>query len=155
MRARLVAVVLCIAGALLGAVPASAAQRPDARMVRAVNALRIAHGVPQLRASPALGRSAGSFSRWMARTGYFGHVSRRAHLAPGQGHGCFGEVIARHADGHPRVRQTIRLWRSSKPHRDVLLGSSYRWIGAGRALGVFDGWRTTLWTVQVGCSSRG
>jgi uncharacterized protein YkwD len=150
-----VAVVVCIAGALLAAAPAWAAQRADARMVRAVNAFRAAHGVAPLRSSPELGRSAGSFSRWMARTGTFGHVSRRAYIAPGQRHGCFGEVIARHAGGHPRVRRTVRMWRASKPHRDVLLDSSYRWMGAGRALGVFDGSRTTLWTVQVGCSSRG
>jgi uncharacterized protein YkwD len=155
LQGRLVAAVVCMVGVLLGAEPASAAHRSDARMIRAVNAIRSAHGVAPLRHSPELRRSASSFSRWMLQTGFFGHVSRRAHLAPGQRRGCFGEVLARHTGSHPRVRRTIRMWHASAAHRAVLLDPSYRWMGAGAALGLFDGWRTTLWTVQVGCSENG
>jgi uncharacterized protein YkwD len=123
-------------------------------MVRAVNAFRAQHGVAPLRSSSHLGRAAGSFSRWMLDTGFFGH-RRRAYATPGHARACFGEVLARHTGGHPRVGSTLRMWDASGRHRAVLLDGRYRWIGAGRALGAFKGWRTTLWTVRVGCSRRG
>ena len=144
---------LVVAGAATP--PAHASSRSEARMVRAVNAFRAAHGVAPLRPSRHLRREAGSFSRWMLDADVFAHAERRASLAPGQTQGCYGEVLARHTGGHPRVRRTLRMWDASAPHRDVLLDRRYRWIGAGRALGAFDGWRTTLWTVRVGCSRRG
>jgi uncharacterized protein YkwD len=154
LRPALVAVSACLAALVLGAAPA-AASRSESRMVRAVNHFRSAHALPRLRASSDLGRSAGGYSRWMLRTGYFGHASRPARLAPGRRFGCFGEVLARHTGAHPRVRRTMRMWKGSGGHRAVLLNRSYGWVGAGKALGVFHGWRTTLWTVQVGCSRKG
>ena len=154
--ARLAVPLICllvVAGA--AAPPAHASSRAEARMVRAVNAFRAAHGVAPLRPSRHLRREAGSFSRWMLDAGVFAHARRHASLAPDQTRECYVEVLARHAGAHPRVRRTVRMWDASAPHRGVLLDRRYRWIGAGRAHGAFGGWRTTLWTVRVGCSRRG
>ncbi len=124
-------------------------------MIKALNAFRMSHGVGALRTSPQLARSAESYSEWMAHTGFFGHRPRQAYLAAGRRFGCFGEVLARHRGRGGRVRRTLREWERSPAHRAVILNPSYDWVGAGRARGVFHGSRSTVWTVEVGCSARG
>ncbi len=124
-------------------------------MIEALNAFRMSHGVERLRTSAKLTRSAESYSEWMVITGFFGHRPRRAYVSAGRRFGCFGEVLARHRGGGAQVRRTLRDWEHSPAHRAVILNPSYDWVGAGRARGVFDGSRSTVWTVQVGCSARG
>jgi uncharacterized protein YkwD len=143
-----------VLGLALGAHPA-AAKEGNKKMIRAINDLRASHGVGRLKSSAKLERSAESYSDWMAATGFFGHRPRHAYVPASRISGCFGEIIAQHSEKRAMVRRTVRNWAGSPPHRKVMLDRRYDWVGAGRARGLFGGSRATVWTVQVGCSSRG
>ncbi len=142
-----------ILGLAFGAGPAEAKEETG-NMIRAINAFRASHGVKPLRTSRRLGRSAESYSQWMADTGFFRHRARRFYEAAARRYGCFGEVLARTTGRRAAVRETVRGWIRSPMHRSVILDPDFGWAGAGRATGLFGGART-LWTVQVGCSVRG
>lgn len=127
--------------------PASAtAKSPAKRMIHAANEWRAAHGLGALRGSKRLNRSAKGRARRMIRHDFFAHPSRL--YVPRFDR--VGEVLELHGGKRARVRRTLRKWANSPGHRAVLLSSSFRRIGAGRASGWYQGQRVTIWVVRVG-----
>jgi uncharacterized protein YkwD len=142
---------LCALAALaLGppAVAAAASAPADAAyaaaMVRAINVLRGRHGLRPLAPSAPLTRGAAAHSRSMVRYGYIGHARK---IRPA-GFRLAGEIIEWHGAPRPRIALALRMWMNSPGHRRLLLGSRFRYVGAGTAAG--GRWR--LWTVRFGAS---
>jgi uncharacterized protein YkwD len=102
-------------------------------VVRVMNSVRAANGVPPLRIGPALTRAARSHSVDMARRGYFDH-------------GAFVQRLRRFGVRAPYVGENlasgttplsaaaiVQMWVASPPHRQNLLDRSFRLIGVGVA----------------------
>ena len=134
--------------ACMFAVPATAtAASPEALMLQKVNAFRAAHGVPKVRFSSSLAHSAGSYSRHMMRSGYFGHASR---IHASRRFRTLGEIIEIHRGLRAGVSTAFRAWVNSPPHRSVMLMSQFKFAGAGFVSGRFHGHRDTIWTMHFG-----
>src|SRR5919109_443366 len=145
-RARVGACCALVAIAALAHTPTDAGASTPA-MVRKINAYRNANGLPSLRYSPSLGRSSTAYASRMMATDYFGHASR---IQASSSFSRLGEVLAYYR-GWRIVRSAIvRRWLRSPTHRAVLLSRSFRYVGAGRSRGYFDGSRTTIWVAQFG-----
>jgi uncharacterized protein YkwD len=102
-------------------------------VVRVMNSVRAANGVPPLRIGPALTRAARSHSVDMARRGYFDHgafvqrLRRFGVRAP-----YIGENLASGATPLSAAA-IVQMWIASPPHRQNLLDRSFRLIGVGVA----------------------
>ena len=133
-------------GVALPAAPASA--RPaEVKMVRTINKIRHANGLPRLRPAYSLFVSARLYSRRMIRSDYFGHLSRipvasRWNLA--------GETIEWHSGWRLSPRRAVYRWMASPPHRAVLLSRRFSRIGVGRARGRYGRRMATMWVAHVG-----
>ncbi len=128
---------------------------PERAVVRAVNAERVARGLPALRAARTLSRSAEGRTRDQLRYGRLSHTSsdgtpfaRRIARA-----GTFrvaGELLAFAPRGvSSRAREIVRMWLASPVHRAALLDGGYRIIGVGRARGAMRGQRVSLVTADL------
>jgi uncharacterized protein YkwD len=116
-------------------------------MLEKVNSYRAAHGVPKVRLSRSLARSASSYSHHMMRSGYFGHASR---IHASRRFRSLGEIIEIHRGLKAGVGTAFRAWVNSPPHRSVMLMSQFKVAGAGFVSGRFRGHRDTIWTMQFG-----
>jgi uncharacterized protein YkwD len=132
----------------VAAFPAQAAAKsPAKRMVNRINVIRSAHGLPKVRFSYSLTRSSKRYARRLMRRGVFAHASRiRANPA----FGTLGEVLELHPSYQLRIARTVDQWLHSRSHRRVLLSSSMRYVGAGRARGSFHGSSSTIWVAHFG-----
>lgn len=125
----------------------AATDQTEQSVVEAINHVRAAHGLRHLTPSPSLADSAGRWSASQMRSDYYGHASRI------QASGRFrtlGEVIFLHGGVRPRVGLTVSAWMHSAIHTQILLSPAFRYVGAGRVTGDFNGRRSTIWTVQLG-----
>ncbi len=61
-----------------------------------------------------------------------------------------GEVLELHGGRRPQTNAVLRRWANSSGHRAVLTSSAYRWVGAARAVGRYNGSRATIWVVRLG-----
>jgi len=130
------------------ALPAYAQASPaEDAMVGAINEARQSRGLPGLRESPLLSRSAASYSRYMIARDFFGHLSA---VRMSTRFSLRGEILAWHSGANPRVRPTLRSWLASPAHRTVILHSRMRYVGAGLARGQFGGRTSSVWTVHFG-----
>ena len=130
-----------------GGGPAAAAPGGSAGMVGAINKVRARHGLPPLRSSPSLGRSATRFSQRLMRSGSFGHASRV------QASGRFrslGEALGMHLGRGAGIRSTVRQWLGSPTHRPIVLTRSMNFLGVGFTRGRFRRHRATIWVLQTG-----
>ena len=162
--------VLALGGAVLASAglpaPAAGAASPrldktEKRVVRLINRNRMMFGLPKLRVSRPLTRSADSHSRDMARRRFFAHSSsngqsferrvRRFKRAV-----RLGENIAfvprRRRGGRRAARQVVSMWINSPAHRDVLFSRGFRRIGVARRSGRLGESRVTVFTADF--SSR-
>jgi uncharacterized protein YkwD len=129
-------------------VPATAsATSPEALMLQKVNAFRAAHGVPKVRFSASLAHSAASYSRYMMRSGYFGHAS---HIHASSRFRTLGEIIEIQRGMSAGVNEAFHAWVNSPPHRSVMLMSAFKMAGAGFVSGRFHGYNDTIWTMHFG-----
>jgi uncharacterized protein YkwD len=129
-------------------VPASAsAISPDMAMLQKVNAFRKSHGVPPVHFSRSLANSAGAYSNYMMRHGYFGHASR---IHASRRFRTLGEIIEIHRGLSAGVDTAFRAWINSPPHRSVMLMRQFKLAGAGFVSGSFQGHRDTIWTMHFG-----
>ena len=90
--------------------PALAAPSRTTRMIQSINRVRARDGLPSLRASSSLKRSASRFSHRLMATGSFGHAARV------QASGRFsrlGEALGMHLGRGVGIRSTLRLWLRS------------------------------------------
>ena len=115
-------------------------------MVRTINGIRHAHGLPRLRQADSLFDSARRYANRMMRTGRFGHLAR-IPVAPRWR--IAGETLEWHTGWRLRPRRTVELWMSSPEHRGILLARRFRRIGVGYARGRFRGARATMWVAHL------
>ncbi len=114
---------------------------PEIAIVRAVNAQRVAHGVPALKAVRGLSRVAERHSRDQLRRDRLGHDSSdgtpfAGRIAQAGRYRTAGEVIAFTSRGSSsRARSVVRLWMRSPGHRAQLLDPRFRVVGVGRVRG--------------------
>lgn len=116
-------------------------------MVDAINELRERHGLHALRHSPSLAQTAGSYSSFLMRRNWLGHVY--PIRASGRFH-QIGEVLSIHGGTGRRIGGTISRWLQSSAHRSVVLSPYFRWAGAGVSHGRFSGGRASIWVLQAG-----
>lgn len=146
LRVRTAALFVLLAAVLI--VPASAtAMSPARAMLKKVNAYRAAHGVGKVRFSRSLSHSASSYSRYMMRSGYFGHSSR---IHASRRFRTLGEIIEIQRGMRAGVSTAFRAWIHSPPHRSIILMGTFKFAGAGFVSGRFHGHRNTIWTMHFG-----
>jgi uncharacterized protein YkwD len=141
--------VLCVLAAclLVPAAPASAGRSAESQMLNKINSYRAGHGLPKVRRSKSLTRSAERYSWKQMNSGYFGHSNR---IQASSKYSRLGEILAWSQGGSARVNNTFRMWLNSSGHRAVIMDRGFRYAGAGRASGNFRGDTATIWTVQFG-----
>jgi uncharacterized protein YkwD len=145
-RVRTAALFVLLAALLI--VPASAtAMSPARAMLKKVNAFRAAHGVGKVRFSRSLSHSASSYSRYMMRSGYFGHSS---HIHASRRFRTLGEIIEIQRGMRAGVGTAFSAWIHSPPHRSIILMGTFKFAGAGFVSGRFHGQRDTIWTMHFG-----
>ena len=158
--------VMAVLVLLVSAMDASAAKRTarvtgsfdsvESEIVRRVNDIRQASGLPGLRANGDLGDAADSHSRGMIASGQFSHDSangtpcdvriRRFVKAR-----IVGETIAWLAGttAAQQAARTVELWMNSPPHKATLLTPSFRRIGVSRKGGSMFGRRGVAVTLDL------
>jgi uncharacterized protein YkwD len=134
------------AGAML--LPTSAvAADAEREAVDALNDVRRASGLPALRVSKNLNRSAGEYARKMLRLDYFGHGPS---IDVAGGFQSAGETLAWHSGWNAQPRRTVSRWMASPGHRAILLSPGFRWVGMGLARGRLGSSVATTWVAHVG-----
>lgn len=131
--------------ALLPAAPAAANAQRDA--IDQLNKIRVAHGLPALRASRSLHQSSTRYARHIVSSGYFGHMSR---IAVSSGFRRAGETLEMHSGWQPDPGLAIQGWMNSPTHRAVLLSPQFKWVGMGIAKGRNANGAYTVWVAHVG-----
>jgi len=138
----------CVLVLLALLVPAAVADADaEQEAIEELNQIRRSHGLPGLRSSDSLHRSASRYAREMIRRNFFGH-SARIDVA-GQFRSA-GEALAMHTGWGAQPRGTVSQWMNSPPHRALLLSSRFRWVGMGLARGRLGSRATTTWVAHVG-----
>lgn len=128
----------------------------EKRVVRLINRNRMYWGLPKVRVSRPLQRSADYHSRDMLRGNFFAHSSsnglsfhRRVRRFK-RGANRVGENLAyvprRRRGAH--ARQIVTMWINSPTHRAVLFNRSFRRIGIARRTGSLGRLRATVWTAD-------
>ena len=130
----------------------------------AVNHFRLAHGVPPLRESAGLDKSARQHSLEMGRRGYFAHSSvdgtsfwrriERYYPQGGASYWSVGENLVWRAPSLSAAK-AMNLWATSPPHLANLLSSRWRQIGisavaVAHAPGVYGGAHAVIITTDFG-----
>lgn len=146
-RPVLLAICVSVALAVLAAPVSAQAASPARAMTNEINKVRARNGLPALRHSRSLDRSANRYSHFLMRRNFLGHMSR---IRASSRFSRLGETLALHRGWRARVRSTVRRWMHSPSHRRALLSPGFRWAGAGKARGRFGRMRATIWTVQLG-----
>ena len=123
-------------------VPAhAAASRAESAIVRLLNNERARYGLPGLRLSSALTRSAEQHSWDCLRHDWISHISSDG-TAPGR---RIARVTAARASGETMAwsqrgagsgaRSIVRMWMGSAAHRSIVLSPKFRRVGVGRIRG--------------------
>ena len=121
-------------------------------LCRAINAFRAQHGKPPLKVSVALTRAAEWMSHDMANHDNFDHVDSHGRDFEAR-LGAFGYHAATKAEniaaGESSAAAALAQWKASPPHRSILLKSSLKVMGVGRARNIEStfGW---YWTADFG-----
>lgn len=147
-RCRMLILGALVACLLLPAAPASAGVSAEVQMVRKANAYRAKHGLPKLRMSKSLMRSAERYSWRQLNGGYYGHSNR---IQASGGFRRLGEILVYLRGREARVRHAFYQWLRSPGHRALIVDRNFRYVGAGRASGRFGGrGNATIWTMHFG-----
>jgi uncharacterized protein YkwD len=109
--------------------PVQARDHTTSSLVRAMNHVRAAHGLPGLRVNRALARAARHHSSEMARSGLFSHGAFEQRLRSYIHSKMVGENLAwmQGCDG----QKAVQMWLNSPPHRQVMLTRAFRRVGVG------------------------
>ena len=144
-RARAAVAVLLVAGAVAALPPPAPAATPV--VVKKINKVRRAHGLPALRYSPSLARSSRRFARHLMRVDRFAHARR---VLAGGHFWRLGECLGRQLGWRLRPSRVVRGWLRSPRHRAIVLSRRFNRVGAGRARGLLWGRPSTIWVAQFG-----
>jgi len=112
----------------------------------AINWARQNAGLRPLNRSRRLIRSSRARSELMMRADFFAHPSVLSVPTFDR----VGEVLELHGGRRPQTNAVLKRWANSSGHRAVLTSSAYRWMGAARAIGRYNGSRATIWVVRLG-----
>jgi uncharacterized protein YkwD len=105
-----------------------------------MNRVRAAHGLRPLRFDPRLERAARSHSHTMISTGSFSHGEFGSRLLRFDvGGRLAGENLAWGSGGAGSARAIVAAWLASPAHRANLLRPSFRRVGVGALVGIFQG----------------
>jgi uncharacterized protein YkwD len=148
LRVRILVWVALAPAAIFALTPETAtAAAPTRTMVSKIDAFRAARGLPRLRVSGSLRKSARRYSHHLMRRGVFAHAAR---IQASRRFRTLGEILEIHYDRRARATFAFHQWLRSPSHRAAILNSSFRWIGAGRTAGRFRGHGATIWVVHFG-----
>ena len=133
---------------------------------RLVNAARSRNGLPALKSSPKLRRSANRHSAEMVNGDYFSHdgpggsspgarIARTGYFAGADFYG-WGENIAAGTGKLGSPKAIVRAWMGSSGHRTVILASGFREMGVGVSRGhpLNGSANSATYTLDVGYRSR-
>jgi uncharacterized protein YkwD len=132
---------------------ASSASTDDMRaaVVCLINQQRNAHGLPSLKVSQRLNRSAQAWNQAMVLSGNFTHGANFAGRISAVGYDwqSAGENIA---TGFPTPRSVVNAWMASPDHCRNILDPSYRDIGTGETPSTVGSWanQPATWTQDFG-----
>ena len=147
LRLLLTSAFLCALAASVVPAPAGAAVSLRGNgMMDAINGARAEAGLRPLRPSRRLVRSSAARSELMMRADFFAHPARLRVPTFDR----VGEVLELHGGRHPRTRGALRRWVNSPGHWSVISSRRFRWVGAARAVGRYQGNRATIWVVRFG-----
>jgi uncharacterized protein YkwD len=164
MRFRTVATSVALAAVLLISTAATATAGPNSsyrwQLFLAINEIRHQHHLRPLLLSDGLDAAAQGHSRDMVRRNFFAHttptggtLADRIRRSPFKTHGAWaaGENIAWGSGSVGSPRNVLRMWLASSTHRAILLSSTWRFVGIGRATGNFRGQASAaVWTADFG-----
>jgi len=132
-----------VAAASLVLVPSAGAaglNRSEDALLREMNRVRVARGLPPLAFDANLERAARAHSREMLRTGAFEHGDYGSRLVRFDVHAASaGENIAWIARPRWLARRIVAAWLRSPGHRANLLATSFTRVGVGVLAGPFLG----------------
>jgi uncharacterized protein YkwD len=138
-----------------GRAKAPAAERRS--MLCLVNRTRLQHGLPSLRESHALDRSALLRARAIRRCGQFSHTAcgqpfGRVFALAGYRGGTYAENLAWGTSRLGSPLWTLGAWLRSPPHRSNLYRSGWREFGVAvvRARRLFGRRNVSVWVMQFG-----
>ena len=137
-------VAAALAAAALLALPAvagaSSMTSSEASLLREINRVRVAHGVPALHYDAALARAARAHSLEMARKGYFTHGAFASRMVRFGVHGPFvGENLAWGNGSFGSPHGIVSAWLRSPEHRANLLRPGFTRVGVASLSGTFEG----------------
>jgi uncharacterized protein YkwD len=139
----------------VGRAKATAAERRS--MLCLVNRTRLQHGLPSLRESHALDRSAFLRARAIRRCGQFSHTAcgqpfGRVFALAGYRGGTYAENLAWGTSRLGSPLWTLGAWLRSPPHRSNLYRSGWREFGVAvvRARRLFGRRNVSVWVMQFG-----
>jgi uncharacterized protein YkwD len=135
---------------LVGAAPAAAATGLERQVLDDINAIRAAHGLGGVRDDDGLAAGARSYSRSMARHGFFRHGNWYPRVRSHAGTGTVGEILGYVPSVSKRreARVVVNAWMRSGSHRAVILSRSFGRAGVGRAWSHRHGRKTVIYTVD-------
>jgi uncharacterized protein YkwD len=121
---KLLVLVACFTTLAFAAGPAGAGPTTmEKRLVKRINAARVAHGLRPVKIGAKLNQGSRAWSRTLVRRDSFRHYSG---LRPGT-----GEIIAWGTCNWFNPRQAVRMWLGSPSHRVLLLRPGFRFVGTG------------------------
>lgn len=116
-------------------------------MIAKINEVRADQGgLPPLRHSRSLQRSASAFATWLVDHDQFQH---RPQVSVTRGYPHCGEALSMHFSLRAQVGGTIGSWMRSPVHRGLVMTTSMNLIGVGHASGRAAGKPRTIWVLQV------
>jgi uncharacterized protein YkwD len=158
---RRVIALVAVAGVLGAAAgPAQAGTPQWVYLLRAINKVRVAHGLRPMTPSQRLRVAARRHSHDMMWRHYFAHTSPTGStlthrvIASGfvtYGQWWAGETLAWGTGSYGKPDSVVNAWMHSPEHRAILLSSRYHLLGIGCAYGTFLGHPgASVWTVDWG-----
>lgn len=138
--------IVCCLAAFAGAFAAGPAVAAPNPLIEKLNDYRRAYGLPALRESEALSRTSAGHATRLMRNDMFVHAQR---LNVGR-FSRLGEALAMRRSWSTRRAPVIRMWLRSPSHRALVLSRGFRWAGAGRSRGLYNGHLTTIWVLRLG-----
>jgi len=134
-------------------------------VVRELNRIRAARGLPILQSLPGLRSAARGHAKAMLELGFFAHESadgttfvtrvRRYYPSHGWDYWSVGEALVATSGETADASELVRAWLDSRPHRQILLDPTWRDLGVGAlyapsAPRAFDDSQTIVVTADFG-----